>query len=433
MLKKLLYGVAAVLLLVLLYNAYELYSFTQKRNKTVQEKGSQTMATLIGQMDTVLSQIAREGERLAKDLSTQDYTAEEIENIIKQSALKIPALQGVTACFQPYAFSEEQEFYCPYYNKGTKKFTNIGDSYDYTTEGAESTAWYTDVRDQGAQWIEPYYASGGQDWYIDYGIPIYYADGPKKGQVKGTIAMSLLTSGFKKLVHSLSIGKTGYGIVVSSKGTFLSHPINDYIGTVNLRTTMGSEQNNALLEAYEGLMKGETGKVEYEREIGSGNEIFYYDKIATSDWGIGLLFSKDELLGSRAAFNHRYIRLALLISAFLLIIIAIYFNKDYLDRQEIWQLSGLATLLLISNNIFIGYLEHTGNRRINADESLPIADMTSLSNFITQQHTRLDELKLKKSIPIPTGVFVRRLAFQDSYNLDMGGTVWQKYPLEIAD
>lgn len=86
--------------------------------------------------------------------------------------------------------------------------------------------------------------------------------------------MSFVTSGFKKLVHSLSIGKTGYGIVVSGKGTFLSHPINDYIGTTNQSTVMESDGNSALVSAYEALLNGETGNVEYEREVGTGNKSF---------------------------------------------------------------------------------------------------------------------------------------------------------------
>lgn len=433
MVKKILYGIAVILFMALLYHAFELYSFTQERNKIVQEKGLNTMNDFKEQVDTILSSIVNEGERLADDFGSNEYSKEEIEKIIKESSLKIPALQGITACYEPNAFSDEQRLYCPYYNKGTADYLFVGESYDYSVKGADGTGWYTGVRDNGAKWVEPYYAKGAKDWYIDYGIPFHYADGPKKGQVRGTITMSFVTSGFKNLILSLSLGKTGYGIITSQEGTYLSHPANDYIGTTNLKTISDAEDNPILKTAYKELLKGASGNVEFTIDSSNDSELFFYDKIPSNGWGIGLAFSKNELLGSKAALNHRYIKLTLFFSAFLLMIIAIYFNKDYLDRREIWQLSILATILLIFNILLVGYLEHNGSRRISSDESPPITDVASLGSFVNQQQTRRKDLKLPDNISIPTGIFIQRMAFENSYNLNIGGTVWQKYPTDILD
>ncbi len=433
MVKKILYGIAVILFIALAYHAFELYSFTQERNTIVQEKGLNTMNTLKKQVDEILSSIVSEGKKLADDFGANEYSQEEIEQIIRESSLKIPALQGITACYEPYAFSKERRLYCPYYNKGTADYLFVGESYDYTDASADGTAWYTGVRDNGAKWVEPYYAKGAKDWYIDYGIPFYYSSGPKKGQVRGTITMSFVTSGFKNLILSLSLGKTGYGLITSTEGTYLSHPVNDYIGTTNLKTISEAEENIVLKTAYESLLEGEVGNVEFTADDSNDTELFFYDKIPSNGWGIGLAFSKNELLGSKAALNHRYIKLALFFSAFLLMIIAIYFNKDHLDRQEIWQLSILATILLIFNIVLVGYLEHTGSRRINTDESPPIADVSSLGSFVNQQQTRREELKLPQTTSIPTGIFIQRMAFENSYNLNVGGRIWQKYPLDLVD
>lgn len=433
MLKKVFYIIASILFLALAYNVIELYFFTQERNRIVQEKGLTTMNDLKEQVDVVLYSIVNEGKRLADDFGANEYTKDEIELIIKKSAIKIPALQGITACYEPNAFSEKQRLYCPYYNKGIADYLFVGENYDYSDASIKGTSWYTGVRDNGAKWVEPYYANAAKDWYIDYGIPFHYSSGPKKGQVRGTITMSFVTSGFKNLILSLSLGKTGYGIITSTEGTYLSHPANDYIGTTNLKTISQTEDNAILKSAYEALLKGESGSVAFTANDSNDEELFFYDKISSNGWGIGLSFSKNELLGSKAALNHRYIKLTLLLSAFLLMIIAIYFNKDHLDQQEIWQLSFLATILLIFNILLVGYLEHTGSRRINSQESPPIADISSLGSFVNKQQTRREELKLPKNISIPTGIFVHRMAFENSYNLNIGGIVWQKYPLGLIE
>ena len=433
MLKRIFYFIAIALFFGLIYNTYELYTFKKARNKFVAEKGLTTMNSLKNQVDTILIQIVNEGTKLAKDFGSNTYTENQILSILKTSSKKITALQGITACYEPYAFSKDKKLYCPYYNKGTNSTIQVGKSYDYTDKTLEGTAWYTDIRDQGAKWVEPYYAKAAKDWYIDYGIPFYHQTGPNKGKVKGTITMSFVTSGFKNLILSLSLGKTGYGIITSKEGTYLSHPVNDYIGKIDIKTISNSLENETLKFAYQNLQAGKAGNVEFQSANGQDTELFFYDKIPSNNWGIGLSFSKNELLGNNSNLNTRYIKLALLLSAFFLMMIAIYFNKDYLDRQEIWQLSILATILLIFNICLIGYLQHTGSRKINTTESPVISDLASLSSFVNQQETRLENLKQPKKTSVPTGIFIERMAFENSYNVNISGTIWQKYPLELVD
>ena len=195
---------------------------------------------------------------------------------------------------------------------------HVGKKYDYTDKSASGTVWYTDVRDIGAKWVEPYFAQGAQDWYVDFGIPFYYNTGPQKGQVRGTITMSFACGGFKNLVHSIGLGKIGYGIITSNEGVFLAHPINEFIGTTNLKSVKEKETNPKLVTGYGGLLAGESGNVEFYNEEQEDHTIFFYDKIPSSGWGIGLMFFRNDLLGDAASLNHRYIKFALTLSLFFL-------------------------------------------------------------------------------------------------------------------
>ena len=141
-------------------------------------------------------------------------------------------------------------------------------------------------------------------------------------------------------------------------------------------------------------MEGKTGDVEF------------YDKIPTSDWGIGLLFYKNDLLGDTKEINHQYIKITLVLSAFLLILLAIYFNKDFLDEREIWILSVISSFLVVVNIVLIGYLQHTSNQSHSTNKSLPLTDLASLNSFVEQQHARSETLKLPKAIPVPTGIYI---------------------------
>ncbi len=433
MTKKILYLIAALLFVLVSYQGYEYYTFIEQRNQLVKEKGAATTAALRDQVDGILSKIVTEAERLAALLGQNEYSAEQIENLIKESALSIPEIQGVTACYEPYSFAQSKRLYCPYYDKGTQEYLYVEKNYDYTVKGAKGTDWYTGVREEGAKWVEPYFAQAAKDWYIDYGIPFYFGEGPNQGKVRGTITMSFIASGFKNLIHALSLGKTGYGLITSQAGVFLAHPINEYVGKTKLERIKANTQQPELVAAYEGLLAGQTGNIEFYDEAIDDHTLFYYDKIPSSGWGIGLLFYKNDLLEDQLALNRRYIKMALLFSAFLIFLIAIHFNKDYLDQTEIWQLSILASILLLSNIWLIGYLKHTTLPTSNPKQSPPIVDNASLNGFIHEQHLRADTLKIPKATPIPTGIYVQRLEFENSYNLNVGGTVWQKYPLDKVE
>ena len=58
------------------------------------------------------------------------------------------------------------------------------------------TAWYTGVIENGPTWADPYYGAASEAWYVDYGVPFYYASGPKKGQIRGMLGFSLEVWGF---------------------------------------------------------------------------------------------------------------------------------------------------------------------------------------------------------------------------------------------
>ena len=429
MFRKSLYAIAVLALVFMTWNIVEYYSYKTHRETTIQEHGIKTTEKLRNQVDSILQQIVLEGNRLAEIFGSQELSKEQVESLIKKSSISISGLQGVTACYEPDAFSNSQKLYCPYYNKGTQDFLMVDESYDYSALGP-GTAWYTSVRDEGAKWVEPYFAKAAKDWYIDYGVPFHYTTGSKKGQVRGTITMSFVASGFKSIVHDLSLGKTGYGVITSSKGTFLSHPINEYVGVKNIKETIKEESNQSLIVGYQKMIDGDKGHTEYYDPGHKDKTLFFYDQIPTSKWGMGVTFFKNDLLNDRVEMNHRYISISLWVSLFLFMLIAIYFNKDHLDRTEIWQLSGLSSLLLIANIVLIGYLQHKSIRPDDIAQGPPIVDNTALSGFVNQQIQKATKLKSPVPIEVPTGIYIQRLEFEDSYNLNVGGTVWQKYPLD---
>ena len=434
MLKKLLYVVALILLILLGYAVFEFWTFSNQQAKKVQAQATATTGQLRDEISTLLKRVTSEGQRLASLFGKSDFSPEQVRDLLKQSSLSIAEIQGVTAAFEPFAFDEDTKLFAPYYNKGSQSFIQVEESYDYTAPKKSATAWYTEVRDNGMRWVEPYYGSAAEDWFIDLGVPFTYADGPKAGQVRGTITVSFLCHDFGKLIHQLSLGRTGYGIITSPAGVFLAHPDSELVGKTKLDDWVSTtEQHPEFIRACKLLLAGKSGTIHYRRDEDHKKALFCFDQIPEAGWGIGMAFLEDDLLANQRSVNRRYIHISLLGSLLLVCVLAIVYSFDDLDRTEIWRLSMISTALLTANVFLIGWLEHQAERPKDNNVSFPITDFSSLESFIETQHDRSDELKRATAIPIPTGIHVQRMDFQDSYNLNIGGTVWQKIPLNIAE
>jgi hypothetical protein len=109
------------------------------------------------------------------------------------------------------------------------------------------------------------------------------------------------------------------------------------------------------------------------------------------------------------------------------------FSLDYLDEKEIWRLSLISTSLLLANVFFVGWLEHRSERPEKQNASPRIIDFAALNQFVAQRREIAEEQKVQPPAPIPTGIQIKRLDFQDSYNLNVSGTVWQKIPWAQAE
>ncbi len=426
------YATGFCLLALFVFQFIALSHYKKSQDSQALGTASATTAALKTEITTLLEKIEAEGKRLGEKFGEKEFSEKEIKELIRDSSLNVSEIRGVAACYEPETFSKTRRLFCPYYDKGKGNYILVDDSYDYTVKG-KGTAWYTDVIDAGAMWSDTYYGAGSKAWYVDYGVPFYYQSGPKKGQVRGMIGFSIDVGDFKNLIHSISVGKIGYSFITSRNGAFLTHPISDYVGTKTLDDILAAETNPQLIEAYQSMKLQNVGNVQFLDRTSNDTSLFYYDHIPTSDFGIGLVFFKGDLTANKTALNRRYIKLALIFSALLVVFIALYFGRDVLDRGEIEVLSILASFLLFANIFFIGSLQHSVKVNINANQSQPIVDNSSLGSFIDKQHARADALKIAHGTPVPTGIYIDRMAFVDSYDVNVSGVLWQKYPTEIAD
>ncbi|WP_029209576.1 PDC sensor domain-containing protein [Aquimarina agarilytica] len=423
MIRKILYAITFLITLLLAYLIFNFIKFSYKQDHLTLIKGTQTTTELKKNINNSLSEVMNEGVAFKQLLETREFSLEALESLIKERSFKLTTILGITVAYEAYSFTNTKKLYAPYYDKNQNKLIQIGELYDYTDPSLETSSWYVNVAQKGPHWIEPYYAKGAQALVSDYSIPFYYTNGPKKGQYRGVVTMTISLKGFTDMIHSISLGKTGFGFVTSEKGKLLAHPINEYVGLKNIYDLIKEEKNEALIKAYQGILDHKTGHVTYNDASKKQKALFFYDNVPISNWKIAVQFFKNDLLKNQELYKRKYINLSIVTSFLFLLLLANFYNRDHLSTSEIWYLSLFSTSILLANIFLIGYLQHTKANANVRNESPPITDKTALNNIVNAQLFKAKKLSKPPKKVVPTGIYIERLEFNDSYNVNISGTL----------
>ena len=385
--RKLLYIITGVLFIAFCWVIYDLISFNTARQEEALQLGNDTTHTLEENVNDILLEVMKEGEDVARTLESTSFTKESLEKFVQEKAQVLPQILGVTVAYEPNAFQEETRLYAPYYDKKQRSIILIEDFYDYTDASLETSSWYTNIIENGKGWVEPYYAKGAAAYVADFGVPFYYTEGAKKGEVRGMISMTISLQQFTDLIHSLSLGKTGYGFVTSPQGEFLAHPVTKYVGTKTVADLQAEETLPELREAYQEIIDGHTGNIDFYDVAKQQETLFFYEHVPAADWRIGVLFFKNDLLGGETILKKKYINIGLVVSLLLFFLLAVFFNRDYLSEKEIWYLGFFASFVLLCNILLVGYLQQTAlHTQDDFSESPPVADINTLNSIINEQN-----------------------------------------------
>lgn len=410
----------------------ELWRYKAAQKEALLTHSHETTQAITSELEALLKGVQAKADAMGETFGEREYSIKEIEDIILEASLANSEIRGVTVCYEPYAYDTETKLFCPYYSKASSEFLYIEESYDYTVK-SDGTTWYTGVIEAGAKWAKPYYGAAAGDWFIDYGVPFYWTSGERKGQIRGIIDFTLSAEDFKNFVHEVSVGKTGYSFLITSNGDFVTHPISEYVGNENLSLIISEENQPKLETAYISMLNGENGYTNFYDEDYEQNGIFHFQTLDVANYRIGITFFADNLLAAPDRTSRRIVNIALVFSIFLVLLIAMIFGRDILDRTEIEQLSIITSTLLVGLVVLIGGLQHSKSRDFKVDESPAIIDNSGLGAFIQDVERQADVTKRTSPTTVPTGLYIENLEFTDSYNVNIGGQVWMKYPPEIAN
>lgn len=419
-------------IVLLVITSFDYWQFQKQREQRTIDSGQQTIERLARDVNQLLSEVTQEASQLTQQLEQvyragQTVSRVELRQWIEASARNLPQVLGVTVSFEPYAFDPDQRLYSPYYDKRQSRFIQIETVYDYTNEALETAQWYVQTR-SGARWIEPYFAEGAQALVADYGVPFF-----NDGQLLGTVTVTIALDQFADLIHNLTLGKAATGFVASAQGTILAHQNEDLIGQADLADLAAQIDSQQIQTAYDNLLAQDSGMVQFaNNEL---DNLFFFQPVQPSQWLIGVSFFVDELARDILTLKRKKILLSIAICMTILFLLATFFVRDDLDTPELVTLSLLATTMLAGNILYIGQLQHNvldkdvtyldGSEMTK--ESQPLLNLEAVDGFVNAVQREAD-VKI-----VPTAFYIERLDLVSSYNMNVSGQVWQRYPLNVDE
>ncbi len=318
-------GIAVIFFLAFAYN----YRISRKIvHKNLVESAEQLTSATVLKVEKVLSSIQKVPLNFSKIIESSDYSEEELYKILRQVVANNPEIYGAALAFEPYYYKPDKKYFSPYYYRTSNgvEFKYIGDDrYDYF-----DMDWFKVPKELGkAVWSEPYFDEGAGDAIMStYSVPIYKNENGKKRFI-GVLTADISLNWLQDYMDSVKVCKSGYGYIISSRGTMISHPNKELIMKQTIFSIADSQKSPKLREVGENMIHGKSSFAEFEyRNVHTGKLSWLaYAPIPINNWSVGIVFPVDEFM---ADINNLVINLSIfcIVGLFILLFVIVLISKS---------------------------------------------------------------------------------------------------------
>ncbi len=419
------------LFLIIVFLGYTYLQNTSQMLEDAKENAEAQAKDAAGEIGNRLGKLITISRYIEDDLSSGELQDEQVRARLKNTLQEHPDLYGVVVAYQPYAYNSTTRLYAPYYvwEKGENRLIQVEDMYDYThldiQDGTHPrTNWYHQPLDEGEGWVEPYFGTASDTFLALYGLPFYHRNVSSREKIPAGITAAVYSlDGVRDMVDSLDMGDTGYGFIITDKGTIVSHPIQKYLG-INIADL---QQTDETLQAItQNIVYGEH-QVIYNMFTGQTSWVFY-EPIPSTNWTLGVVFVEDETFSAIKTYQRHILYIITIAAIAFLFLLSILIIGAY-KGNNLWTIAIFFSVLCMIGMCLVWYLALDDQSRDNSDDVV-ILDQVGLEVAL---HKFQNTIKAANETPgelvrVPTGIFLQSLEFSSANNVIVTGYIWQDDP-----
>ena len=274
-----------------------IFGYTYRLSRTTIEKDTRERAESLARnavyrIETILDSVENVPEGMAAVLDICSLTRGEMLRMLRASVTRNPELYGAILAFEPYGLDRKTRYFAPYYYRHQGEILSI----DTFSRAHLDWDWYQlPKRLRKPVWSEPYFDTGyGGIIMSTYSVPLYRTVQGRRN-FRGVVTADISLEQLSDIVASIRILRTGYGILISKKGTVVTHPDKSLImkGTIfDLARKRGDPQ---LGELGRRMVAGESGFAPFPVQAAGKTSWVYYAPIPSSGWSLAVIFPEEEL------------------------------------------------------------------------------------------------------------------------------------------
>jgi predicted Ser/Thr protein kinase len=290
-------AVLASVLVLLVAGAWFNRRLSEQLRKTeTAQRGLETALTreAAERLDSDLQQLAAIPQMMAATLAQRsDWTGPQLEAWIREALAKDSRVFGVCAAFEPRAFDRRQDDYALYVCRAPGGLTAKRLTFPEYKPLYREWPWYRRPRElRRAMWSEPFMDEGGGNVpMLTYSVPL-----EREGKFVGVVTADLSLEYFRVLrawMDELQVNPDGYAFVVSSTGTFISHPDPECRLPRRITDTSPYQTGEELEALARGMLGQERGRVDGVDPWSGRPSSFLYAPVPSSGWSLGVAVGRD--------------------------------------------------------------------------------------------------------------------------------------------
>lgn len=289
--------------LILLYCASSafiflvIFGYTYRFSRDTIEKDTRERAiglaqNAVNRIETILRSVENVPEGMVSVLENCSLTRGEMLSMLRASVVENQEVYGAMLAFEPYGLDPRTRFFAPYFYRhdGAIKAT------DPFTRAHFEWEWYQNPkRFHAPVWTEPYFDTGfGKIIMSTYSVPLFRTVRGEK-RFRGVVTADISLEQLSDIVSSIRILKTGFGILISKRGTFITHPDKNLIMKETIFGLAEKRGDPRLGELARRMLAGADGFSPYPILVAGKPSWVYHATIPSSNWALAVIFPEEEL------------------------------------------------------------------------------------------------------------------------------------------
>jgi len=157
-------------------------------------------------------------------------------------------------------------------------------------------------------WSEPYSWKGVL--MTTYSVPLYSGAGESR-RFAGVVTCDLTLDWLEQMLAALPLGKGGYAMLLSRNGTYISHPLREFVLNETFYSIAEGRQIPILRTIGRNMMQRETSLQLFRSLVSGDISWLAHTSLRSSDWIMAAIISHDEMKASILRLTRQQAAIAL--------------------------------------------------------------------------------------------------------------------------